>query len=432
MLRRLALSLSLLSLVCATPAYCSSQYPLSEAAHASLVQATTGTRVLRTQKATAPSADKVAADTTGGAATKGVDAVSGDPVSGATATTGDDEILPSAPRTQQEADARKTQSAAEAVGIKEHDPETKSEIKQEITEVKKEEKRKSVALALGGGGARGAAHIGVLRVLEREGIPVDYIVGNSMGAIVGGFYAAGTSVDDMEKHAIDGSLRRAYLPGAIPPRLLIAPIIKLKHLFTKEYAGLWSGEKFEKYIREIIPDDREEIENTKTRFSAVATNLLDGRSYRLSKGDLPRAIRASATLSPLLQPVEIDDKLYVDGGIRSNLPAFSARETGADIVIAVLVDEPLVKAPKERFRSIKNTTIRIADIVLAVTDAHQLKFADVVINPNVQGISILSKKKSHYQKAIAEGEKAAIQALPQIRKLLGITSKVAATEKPEL
>lgn len=337
-----------------------------------------------------------------------------------------------APMTQQEADARKTQSPAEAVGIKEHDPEAKIELKEEIKEVKKEEKRKSVALALGGGGARGAAHIGVLKVLQREGIPIDYIVGNSMGAIIGGFYASGSTPEELEKRALDGSIRKAYMPGGIPPRLLMAPIIKVRSLFTKEYAGLFTGKKFEKYLRDIIPDDQEDLEHTKIRFSAVATNLLDGRSYRLSKGDLPRAMRASASISPLLQPVEIDDKLYVDGGVRTNLPAFSARDTGADIVIAVLVDEPLVQEPKKRFRSIKNTTIRLADIVLAVTDAHQLKFADVVVSPNVQGISILSNKKSDYKRAIAEGEKATERALPEIRKLLGMSSKVAATEKPEL
>ncbi|MFN8656255.1 MAG: patatin-like phospholipase family protein [Candidatus Obscuribacterales bacterium] len=334
--------------------------------------------------------------------------------------------------TQKESDARKTQSPAEAVGIKEHDPEAKVELKEEIKEVKKEEKRKSVALALGGGGARGAAHIGVLKALQREGIPIDYIVGNSMGAIIGGFYASGSTPEDLERRALDGSIRKAYLPGGIPPHLLMAPIIKVRKLFTKEYAGLFSGKKFEKYLRDVIPDDQEDLEHTKIRFSAVATNLLDGRSYRLSKGDLPRAMRASASISPLLQPVEIDDKLYVDGGVRTNLPAFSARDTGADIVIAVLVDEPLVEQPKEKFRSVKNTTLRLADIVLAVTDAHQLKFADVVISPNVQGISILSNKKADYQRAIDEGDKATMRAMPAIRKLLGLSSKVAATEKPEL
>ncbi len=337
-----------------------------------------------------------------------------------------------APLTQQESDARKTQSPAEAVGIKEHDPEAKVELKEEIKEVKKEEKRKSVALALGGGGARGAAHIGVLKALQREGIPIDYIVGNSMGAIIGGFYASGSTPEDLEKRALDGSIRKAYLPGGIPPHLLLAPIIKVRKLFTKEYAGLFTGKKFEKYLRDIIPDDQEDLEHTKIRFSAVATNLLDGRSYRLSKGDLPRAMRASASISPLLQPVEIDDKLYVDGGVRTNLPAFSARDTGADIVIAVLVDEPLVEQPKEKFRSVKYTALRLADIVLAVTDAHQLKFADVVISPNVQGISILSNKKSDYQRAIDEGDKATMRAMPAIRKLLGMSSKVAATEQPEL
>ena len=139
-------------------------------------------------------------------------------------------------------------------------------------------------------------------------------------------------------------------------------------------------------------------------------------------------MRASASISPILQPVEIDDKLYVDGGVRTNLPAFSAKDTGADIVIAVLVDEPLQIMPKLKFRSLKNTALRLTDIVLSVTDAHQLKFADVVITPNVQGISILAKDKKQYAKAIAEGEKATERAMPRIRELLNAKSRVAGAD----
>ena len=137
----------------------------------------------------------------------------------------------------------RTKSPAEAVNVKEHDPESKQELKEDLKEVKVEEKRKSIAIALGGGGARGAAHIGVLRVLEREGIPIDYIVGNSMGAIIGGLYSSGMPIDELEKIALDGSIRKSYIPGAVPPRLLISPMIKLKSMITKEPAGLWTGNK---------------------------------------------------------------------------------------------------------------------------------------------------------------------------------------------
>lgn len=104
-------------------------------------------------------------------------------------------------------------------------------------------KRKTVALALGGGGARGAAHIGVLRVLAREGVPIDYIVGNSMGSIVGGLYSAGVPLDKIEQVLVDGSLRKAYLPGLVPPSALMAPIMILTRPFGKNIMPAYGAVK---------------------------------------------------------------------------------------------------------------------------------------------------------------------------------------------
>ena len=239
---------------------------------------------------------------------------------------------------------QKEQAATEAVKIKDHDgsaPEvpTKAEVK-----------RPTVAIALGGGGARGAAHIGVLKVLKENNIPVDYIVGNSMGSIVGGLYSAGVPLDQIETMLEDGSLRKSYTPFFIPPKILISPIEKLGHPFGSKnpYAGLFSGKTFQKYLSSKLPKPDMSVNETKIPFSAVATNLVDGQAYRISDGTtLATAIHASSAISPLLKPVPIGDKVYVDGGVRANLPASSARETGADIVIAVLVDEPLQKICEE-------------------------------------------------------------------------------------
>jgi predicted acylesterase/phospholipase RssA len=276
--------------------------------------------------------------------------------------------------------------------------------------------RPTVAIALGGGGARGAAHIGVLRVLRDAGIPIDYIVGNSMGSIVGGLYAAGVKLEDIEKIMTDGSLKKAYMPGKLTAKLLFSPIAKIAHPFKKHYAGLWTGNKFGEFLEKQLPEGVENVEDTKIPYSSVATNLIDGKAYRISDGKLSNAIRASSTIPPLLRPVAIGDKLYVDGGVRANLPASAARDTGANIVIGVLVDEPLRILPAKRFQHISGIVGRLGDVMLAVADARQLPFADVIINPDVSGLPVLTAEPEDVQKAIDAGAAAAKKALPAIQK----------------
>lgn len=296
----------------------------------------------------------------------------------------------------------------------------------------KVQKRKTLALALGGGGVRGAAHIGLLRVLEQEGIPIDYIVGNSMGAIIGGLYSAGVSVNEMEELSKNGIFKKNYAPMAIP-KVIALPIAKIIPKFGKKsFAGIVSGKKFEKAIAKIIPEGHDNFQNMKVPFSAVATDLTDGKAYRISEGKLSTAIRASSTLSPILKPVKIGDRIYVDGAVRANLPASSARDTGADVVLAVLVDEPLRKLPEKTFYTYKGVAQRLADIVLAVTDEHQLQFANIVVNPDVSGIPILGDNRENVIKAIRAGELAARKALPEIRKQLNLdaSTRIVDTSAP--
>jgi predicted acylesterase/phospholipase RssA len=288
--------------------------------------------------------------------------------------------------------------------------------------------RKTMALALGGGGARGAAHIGVLKVLEEEHIPIDYIVGNSMGAIIGGSYAAGVTTDKLTDLGYSGDMRKAYLPG-MASRIIAAPIEKIASIFKKNYAGLWSGKKFQRYLESYLPKGSR-VEQTKIPFSAVATNLIDGEAYRISEGDLATAIRASASISPLLKPVSIGERLYVDGGVRANLPASAAKDTGADVVVSVLVDEPLRVLPQKTFYHYKGIANRLGDVVLAVTDEHQLQFSDIIINPDVSGISILSDRPEDVEKAIKAGEEAARKALPALRKKLGLPENAQIVGQP--
>lgn len=279
-------------------------------------------------------------------------------------------------------------------------------------------RRPTISLALGGGGVRGTAHIGVLKVLREAEIPIDYIVGNSMGSIVGGLYSAGAKLEDIERIMIDGSLLKAYMPGMLATKLLISPISKVLPPWRKHYAGLWTGKKFGKFLEKQIPSGVENVEDTVIPFSAVATNLIDGKAYRISNGRLSTAMRASSSIPSILQPVAIGDKVYVDGGVRANLPASAARDTGADIVIAVLVDEPLRVVPAKRFRHLSGIFERLGDVMLAVADARQLPFADIIINPQVSGLPVLKGNAEDARKAILAGETATRKALPDIRRVL--------------
>ncbi|MBP7861742.1 patatin-like phospholipase family protein [bacterium] len=313
--------------------------------------------------------------------------------------------------------AEKKETAVESTFVGKDDPSVDASVRQSSSL-----KRPTVALALGGGGARGAAHIGVLRVLKENKIQIDYIVGNSMGSIVGGLYAAGVPLEDIEKMVLDNSLKRAYIPGLILPTLILNPLEKVFHPFRKHYAGIFSGKKFGKFLEEKLPEGVENVEDTPIPFSAVATNLIDGKAYRISDGRLSTAIRASSTIPSVLQPVAIGDKVYVDGGVRANMPASAARDTGADVVIAVLVDEPLKDLPAKRFRKLSAIVSRLGDVMLGVSDARQMPFADIIINPDVSGIPVVKGKPEDAERAIKAGEDATRKALPVIKKRLSLKS----------
>lgn len=272
-----------------------------------------------------------------------------------------------------------------------------------------------LGIALGGGGTRGAAHIGVLRVLEQEGIKPDIIVGNSMGSIVGSLYCAGVPLDKIEELVVDGRLRKAYAPLPVPIQLLKKAGSTLMIFKKKKQPGFYDGQGLADFINENVPEDKRKIENLSPTFAAVVTNLLDGQSYRLTKGDLGQAVRASATLPPILRAVEIDGNVYADGGIRSNMPTYPARAMGSDVLIAVDVNEPLKKLKPKDLMNYGKTSNRMSSIVLACADELHLRIADFIINPKVTGISLLSKKKEDFKLAVAEGEKAAREMVPVIK-----------------
>ncbi len=219
--------------------------------------------------------------------------------------------------------------------------------------------RLRVGLVLGGGGARGAAHIGVLRELERMRVPVDAIAGTSMGAIVGGLYASGMSVDELEElvaemdwaDAMSDDPERSDLRFRRKQDARDYPIdldIGLERGRPRLPLGLVQGQKLDLILRDLtLPVSHvQDFDDLPIPFRAIASDIETGEMYVMQRGDLARAIRASMSVPAALAPVRIDGHLLVDGGLVGNLPVDIVREMDVDVVIAVDVEFPLY-APDE-------------------------------------------------------------------------------------
>ncbi len=284
----------------------------------------------------------------------------------------------------------------------------------------KSQRAPKIGLALGGGGARGSAHVGVLRVLEREGIHVDMIAGTSIGAIVGGMYCAGLSVDDIATQFTTARLMKSYMTAPIYVSVAAKPIFLLPRLVGwRPYDGFYFGNKFRNFYKRCLPEDRQNIEHLKIPFHAMTTNLVDGQSFVIAKGDLARAVQASSAIPVLRRPVGLgDDQVLVDGALLINVPVDEVKAMGADIVIAVSVSEHLETIPGKNFRKVGSVGRRLEQVFLSHTDTAQMAHADLVIHPRTDNIGILSTDRKDAVRGIKAGEDAAIAALPAIRQKL--------------
>lgn len=278
-------------------------------------------------------------------------------------------------------------------------------------------KRPKVALALGGGGCKALAQIGVLKVFEANHIPIDCIVGTSAGAVIGGLYAGGVPLSEIEQMALDGSLQKAMMAHVVP-RVIALPFKRLLHMCGKKpYGGLTDGSKLVKYLRKRMPAD---FSGMKIPFGAIATDLQTGETAMLSEGDPSIAILASSALPPMVRPVAIKDTIYIDGGLKANLPTHYAQATGADIVIAVPADAPIRHKDKQIFTSIRAVAGRVVDIMEAEIDKHRWKEAELVIYPEVADTPGMTKDPAIVRKTIAAGESAATKELPHIKTMLNM------------
>lgn len=246
--------------------------------------------------------------------------------------------------------------------------------------------RLRVGLALGGGVARGLAHIGVLSVLEKANIPIDCIAGTSMGAIIGAAYCAGLSLDDLRDIAAQTGWWQVSRPF-----FSAGGFVTFKHLER------WFEDKIGQFdVRDLaIP------------FAAVASDLISGERVVLSEGRLCTAIRASCSVPGFVPPVEIDGRILVDGGITDNIPADVARLLGADYVIGVDIFMP---ALRPRLGPLSQGIAAIETLVRHAGKGSNE--CDCLIVPHMEGRSYF--KFSDYKKLIALGEEATREQLPAI------------------
>ena len=282
-----------------------------------------------------------------------------------------------------------------------------------------EARRPRTALVLSGGGARGVAHIGVLRALEEMRVPVDLVVGTSMGSFVGGLYAAGYSPEALEtvvlaqdwRDVFDDRPRRKYVPYRRKQDDLL-PLFDLELGIGKGLqvqTGLITGQKlgFLLQVMTLHTATLERFDELPLQYRAVATDLRQGRVTVLDRGRLATAIRASMAVPGVLTPVEIDGALLVDGALLRNLPVDVARELGAERIIAVDISTRLDDISKMSMFSVASQSLSIFSETNVIEQLALLGEGDLLITPDLEGIGAGDFEGEKLRRAIARGIEAA-------------------------
>jgi NTE family protein len=255
------------------------------------------------------------------------------------------------------------------------------------------EKRKpKVGLALGSGGARGFAHIGVLKAFEAHGIQLDLLAGSSMGSLIAAIYANGIEPHMMEKLALN--LKRKHWLDVTVPNL-----------------GFIAGEKIKQLIHLLTHGKR--IEQLQKPLGVVATDIETGERVVFREGPVDQAVRASISIPGIFVPEKVGDRLLVDGGVIDRVPITVVREMGADIVIAVDVAQ---FDTKMKVNSIFDVIAQTIDVMEREILRHRMLSADLVIRPDVGHYSSIAY--SGIQDIIAEGERTALEHVERIKELI--------------
>ncbi|WP_431824622.1 patatin-like phospholipase family protein [Burkholderia sp. F1] len=288
--------------------------------------------------------------------------------------------------------------------------------------------RPAVGLVLSGGGARGYAHLGVLKVLEENRIPIDCIAATSMGAVVGGLYASGMPAAEMQKRLSETNLadiafdvtERADLPQSRreDERLYAnGATLGFSGKGVKAPAGIVQGNRLQALLADwtaAVPINQP-FDQLPIPYRAIATDLQTGQMVVLDHGSLPLAIRASMAMPGLFAPAEINDRALVDGGLVRNLPVDSARQMGADVVIAVDIGSQL--RPLDALASPADVMQQMVGILIRQNVASQRKAMtpqDVLLTPELGSLAFTDFQKAN--EAIAAGAAAANAALPHLQR----------------
>ena len=249
-----------------------------------------------------------------------------------------------------------------------------------------------IALVLGGGAAKGFAHIGVIKALESQGVQLDIIVGTSAGSVVGALYAGGYDGFELQRIAMD--MKESTLSDwSLPDR------------------GIWKGEALQAFIDKAVQN--RPLERLNRKIGVVATDLQSGEAIVFERGDTGIAVRASSSVPGVFQPVRISGRDYVDGGLVSPVPVRAARNLGADIVIAVDISTRPASQKVDGTIDVLLQTFAIMGNALAASELPQ---ADVVVKPDISKLSSTDFQSRHL--AILEGERAGLAAMPELRRKL--------------
>ncbi len=252
----------------------------------------------------------------------------------------------------------------------------------------------NVALVLGGGAFHGMAHVGVIKILEDEGIPIDLIIGTSAGSLVGALYASKPHIDSL-----------VGLVGSTKAR----DVFDFSLLRSTE--GFVSGKRLQSYINKNI--DITEIEDTRIPFVAVTTDIEKGKTVALKAGPLAPSVNASCAIPGIFEPVKMYGTTFVDGGVLDCVPANIAKEYNPKVIIAVrIMDFDTVPEMKNR----KQVYQRAYTVAAHNMSEYNSKDADIVISPDLKGLPLMSSKDN--KKLYELGIEAARASLPQIKELL--------------
>lgn len=252
-----------------------------------------------------------------------------------------------------------------------------------------------IALVLGGGSAKGFAHVGVIRALEQEKIPIHMIIGTSVGSLIGGLYAANPNSFDLEWLAF---------------KIDRGDVLDFSIVYSK--FGPVQGTKLESFIEHNVKVKK--VQDTKIPFTPVATDLNSGETILLERGSLAKAIRASSSIPGIFVPVTFDNRTLVDGGVTNNVPCDIAKAKGADIVIAVNLQRDVRN--QAAAESLVDIIAQSISVMMRESSRGKLASADVVIEPDTRGISMFDFTQK--KRLMEDGIKATREAMPKIKALI--------------